>query len=461
MKKIKYFLIIFILFLFPVYVNAASVSLKSNASTIVKGGSATVTATISDSKAIFFTEGTLSCSGAGVSKSANMSWDNTDNSKKSKSFSITITANESGTITCKTIGVKYTGGSSGSWTSLGNKTITIKVRTKSTNNNLKSLSVEGYTLSPSFNKNTLEYTVNLESNIETIKINASKEDGYASISGTGEKQVQEGDNKFEIKVTSEIGSSKVYTVNAVVKDSNPIVKQINGKNYTVIKRGSAITKPEFFTESTVKMNELEIPAFYNETTNITLIGLKDENGSIYLYKYDAKTDNLTKYESLTSVSKTIIFENNNEQVEDFTKTTITIDNVEYSAYQHETNKDYVLIYGMDIETGEKDWYLYNVKEKSIQTYISDIIDPMKEEFNKTLEEYKMVILGMAGLSLILLLIIIIQITSKNKMKRKLLKKLQTKQENNESKKKEESKKDLEEKKIEEEKIKPEKKKNNN
>ena len=33
----------------------------------------------------------------------------------------------------------------------------------------------------------------------------------------------------------------------------------------------------------------------------------------------------------------------------------------------------------------------------------------EEEFNKTLEEYKMVLLGMAGLSLILLIIIIIQI----------------------------------------------------
>ena len=448
MKRIKYVLIIFILFLFPIYVDAASVSIKSSSSTIVKGGSVTVTATISDSKAIFFTEGTLSCSGAGVSKSASMSWDNTDNSKKSKSFSISVTANSLGTITCKTSGARFTGGSSSGWINLSSKPITINVvkpREKSTNNNLKSLEVVGYTLSPAFNKNTLEYTVNLESNVETIKINASKEDGYATISGIGEKKVEEGDNKFEITVTSETGKSKVYTVNAVVKDSNPIVKEINGKNYTVVKRASVLTKPEYFVETTVPMNELEIPAFYNETTNITLIGLKDENGSISLYKYDEKLNNLTKYESLTSVSKTIIFENTDELVEGYTKKIVTIDDKEYNGYQHESNKDYVLIYGMDVETGEKNWYLYNIKEKTIQVYISDIIDTMKDDFNKTIGEYKIVILGMVGLSVVLLLIVIIQINSKNKLKRKLKKKLQPKTENNEAKKEESKEKNKENK----------------
>ena len=88
----------------------------------------------------------------------------------------------------------------------------MKPREKSTNNNLKDLSVEGYSISPSFDKNTLEYTVNLESNVEKIKINATKEDGYASVSGVGEKDVQEGDNKFA-------GTGKEYTQTLSVSPS--------------------------------------------------------------------------------------------------------------------------------------------------------------------------------------------------------------------------------------------------
>lgn len=454
MKKIKYLIFGLVVFLtFSTNANAASATITANDVTL--GTSVKVSAKIFSDDPIFFIEGSLTCSGAGVNEKIDLKFETMENNKKSNPYSLTIKPTKIEKIQCKINGKVIDAGSS-DWVNVSySKTINVvKPREKSTNNNLKSLSVEGYTLSPSFNKNTLEYTVNLESNIEKIKINASKEDGYASISGTGEKQVQEGDNKFEITVTSETGNSKVYTVNAVVKDSNPIVKEIDGKSYTVVKRSSALTKPELFESTTVSINDTEIPAFYNETTNITLIGLKDENGSIYLYKYDTKTDSLIKYESLTSSSKTIIFEDTNEVINDYTKTTVTINNIEYNAYQHQSNKNYVLIYGMDIKTGEKNWYLYNIKENSIQTYISDIINTMTDDFNKTLKEYKMVLLGMASLSLILLLIIIIQFISKNKLKNKLLKKLKIEKENSELKKEDSNSE-------KQEKLEPKKKKNKN
>lgn len=422
-------LIAFVFFNPNVY--AGSLSISTSSSNIVKGNSVSITVKASGLTGKF---SITSSDGSILSGGTSSVW----LENESKTYNFTAKNLGKATISIKALDVSDSSGNPYS----GSKSVTVNVvkpREKSTNNNLKNLSIEGYTLSPTFNKDTLEYTVNLESSVEKIKINASKEDSYASISGTGEKQVQEGDNKFEITVTSETGSSKVYTVNAIVKDSNPIDKVVDGKSYTVVKRSSALTKPELFESTTVSINDTEIPAFYNETTNITLIGLKDENGSIHLFKYDTKTDSLTKYESLTSSSKTIIFENTNEEVDDYTKTTVTINNIEYNAYQHQFNKDYILIYGMDIETGEKNWYLYNIKEKSIQTYMGDIIDNMNDSFNKTIKEYKTVLLGMAGLSLVLLIIIIIQFMSKNKMNKKLLKKIQSKQENNMFKKKEELK----------------------
>lgn len=402
-------------------VEAASLGISANTTSVVNGGSVTITVKATGLIGKF---SITSSNGSVLSGGTSSVW----LENESKTYKFSAKSIGSATITVKALDVADTNGNSYS----GSKSVTINVvkpREKSTNNNLKSLSVEGYTLSPEFNKNTLEYTVNLESNVEKIQINATKEDGYASLSGTGEKVVQEGDNKFEITVTSETGSSKVYTVNAVVKDSNPIVKEINGKSYSVVKRASAITKPnDNFEETTIIMNETEIPAFYHEITQITLIGLKDEDGNIYLYRYDSQNDTYQKYESLTSLSKTIIFENSTEEIKDYEKKTVTIDEVEYTVYQNKTNKDYVLIYGMDIETANKGWYLYNIKEQTIQSYMSDIIDSMQDNFDKKLEEYKIVLLGMAGLSLFLLLIIIIQIVSKNKMKKRLLQKLQSKKE---------------------------------
>ena len=444
-RKLLSFLVLLITFFsFLIDVNAASLSISTNTNSVVTGGSVTVTIKANGLIGKF---SITSSNGNVLSGGTSSVW--LENETKTYKFSAKSIG--SGTITVKALDVSDTSGNSFS----GSKSVTINVvkpREKSTNNNLKSLSIDGYELSPTFNKNTLEYTVNLESSVEKIKINATKEDGYASLSGTGEKEVQEGDNKFEITVTSETGVSKIYTVNAVVKDSNPIVKEINGKSYTIIKRASALTKPESFDETTVTINETEIPAFYNEVTKITLVGMKDETGTIYLYRYDSTTDSYQKYESLTSTSKTIIFENSDEVIANYEKTTVTINEVEYNVYQNNLNKDYVLIYGIDLVTAEKNWYLYNVKEQTIQSYMSDIIDNMQNDFDKKLEEYKIVLLGMAGLSLLLLLIIIIQIVFKNKMKKKLLQRLQTKKETIEPISKEvksETKLEIKEKKQEE------------
>jgi len=419
-RKLLNLLIIFVsLFTFLPNVDAASLSISASSKSVVTGGTVTVTVKASGLAGKF---SVTSSNGSVLSGGTGSVW----LENESKTYKFDAKNIGSATITVKTLDVADSSGKAYS----KSQSVTINVvkpREKSTNNNLKSLSVDGYSISPSFNKNTLEYTVNLESNVEKIKINATKEDGYASVSGTGEKEVQEGDNKFEITVTSETGKSKVYTLNAVVKDSNPIIKEIDGKNYTIIKRASTLTKPELFDEKTVTINETEIPAFYNEITKITLVGLKDEQGTIYLFKYDSEKDSYSKYESLSSVSKTIIFENTDEVIAGYEKNNVTIDNKEYTGYQTNKNKDYILVYGMDIETGNKDWYLYNIKEKTIQTYMRDIIDSMQDDFDKKIEEYKIVLLGMAGLSLLLLLIIIIQIISKNKMKKKLLKKLQTKE----------------------------------
>ena len=427
-KFLSLILLLVTFFGFLTDVQAASLSISTSTKSVVTGGSVTVTIKASGLIGKF---SITSSNGNVLSGGTSSVW--LENESKTYKFSAKNIG--SATITIKALDVSDTSGNPYS----SSKSVTVNVvkpREKSTNNNLKSLSVEGHTISPAFNKNTLEYIVNLESNVEKIKINASKEDGYASLSGTGEKEVQEGDNKFEITVTSETGKSKVYTVNAVVKDSNPIVKKIDDKNYTVVKRASALTKPELFEATTVTISETEIPAFHNEITDITLVGLKDEQGTIYLYQYNSESDSYQKYESLTSVGKTIIFENTDEEIEGYNKTTITVNDIEYNAYQNDLNKDYMLVYGMDIETADKGWYLYNIKEQTIQSYMSDIIDSMQEDFDKKLEEYKIVLLVMAGLSLLLLLIVIIQVISKNKMKKKLLLRLQTKKENEEKNEKE-------------------------
>jgi len=412
MKKKIISIILLILLLCPfMNVDAASLGISASSTTVTTGGSVNITVKANGLAGRF----SITSSNSNVlSGGENSKW------LENESYTYKFTAKSVGTATV-TIKAINAADSSSSASFNGSKSITIKVvkpREKSTNNNLKSLSVSGYEITPSFNKNTLEYTVNLESSVETITINATKEDGYANVSGAGDKSLVEGDNNFEIVVTSETGNKKVYKLNAIVKDNNPIEKIVDNKKYTVIKRESSLTPPnDQYTKTQVNINNISIPGFINEKSQITLIGLKDENGIIYLFKYNKDNDSLKKYEQLTSKNITVIFEETDEKIEKYEKKEINIDDKSYTVYQND-DKDYALIYGTNLETNEKGWFSYNLKDKTIQTYSLDNYNKLINDFKSKIDEYKIVIIVLSCLSLLLLLIILIEIHSKSKLKKK-------------------------------------------
>lgn len=95
------------------------------------------------------------------------------------------------------------------------KTISI-TNPPSSNNNLSSLSVSNGNIN--FNKNNTNYSVSVDSNVSSITISATSEDSGASISGTGNKNLNYGNNKFDIIVTAPSGAKKTYTINVNRKD---------------------------------------------------------------------------------------------------------------------------------------------------------------------------------------------------------------------------------------------------
>ena len=91
------------------------------------------------------------------------------------------------------------------------------VNPPSSNNNLSNLTVSNGSID--FNKNNTSYSVSVDSNITSINISASAEDSGASISGTGVKGLNFGNNRFDIVVTAPSGVRKTYTINVNRKDN--------------------------------------------------------------------------------------------------------------------------------------------------------------------------------------------------------------------------------------------------
>lgn len=100
-------------------------------------------------------------------------------------------------------------------------------------NTLSSLEVENNKITPEFNKNTVNYTLTVKKDVTSVKINATLESDKSSFNkGYGPRTVNlnYGVNSVLIKLTSESGAVKTYTIKITREDdrsSNNYLKSLN------------------------------------------------------------------------------------------------------------------------------------------------------------------------------------------------------------------------------------------
>ena len=79
------------------------------------------------------------------------------------------------------------------------------------NADLSEITLNIGTLSPAFDKDQTEYNVEVENSVDRITIGAVESGQGASVIGTGERSLKEGENVVELVVTSADGTTKKYT----------------------------------------------------------------------------------------------------------------------------------------------------------------------------------------------------------------------------------------------------------
>ena len=102
---------------------------------------------------------------------------------------------------------------------------------------LASLSVNQGTLTPFFNKNITNYTVNVSNETTQLTINATASSNLATVSGTGAKQLIAGENMFVVTVKAQNGSTRYYTIN-VYRGLHTIVASVNGAGGSIDPEGT-------------------------------------------------------------------------------------------------------------------------------------------------------------------------------------------------------------------------------
>ena len=407
------------LLLIPLNVFAASGSIKATASSsrVTIGNTITVKVTVSSTDTLGSWRYGLSYD---KSKLSLISGDTSivgygDGTYKTKTYSYKFKAIATGSAKITIDNAKIADWNTESYisTSSSNLTLTVKevvVINYSSDNNLKSLSVDGFDITPVFNKNTLEYSVTLKPTTTSIKVNATVNDSKAKLSGVGDIEVKEGTNQINVVVTAENGTSKTYVINAVVPEKDPIEHKFGNDTYNILRKLPE-TIPVNFNNATLKFNDEEVPCLQNQTLNITLIYLRNSKNEENFYIYDEKNNSVVLYNQIDNNELSVYILNNIDRIKGLTKTSLKINGESVTAYQIKSgSKDYI-IKARNVSTGKENLYVYDQDNKTISLFNLDDINYLLDNSNL----YKMLLIGLGSLIFILLLIIIISSNNKKKL----------------------------------------------
>lgn len=431
LKIISISLLVFFTNLMCVNAASANISVSSSSNAVVIGNTITVTITISSGVSLGSWEWAIDYNSnvlqyvsgeqgvVGVSAGPNVT---------SQSYTYKFKAIASGSANVGIKSYRAIDWNRGELTiNAGSKTIKVISQAEleasySKDNALKDLTINGTTLEPGFNKDTKEYTAKVNSSVEKVTINATPNDSKASVSGTGEFEVSEGNNKFEIIITAENGSKNSYFVTVFVEDPNPVtVKTTDGKTLTVVKRKSSLTKLDTFTEKSIVIKEVEVPTLYSEITKLTLVGLKDKDSKISLYVYNKDKNTYTLYREIKFNTLTVYpldLKKENKFSNYIIKKT-KINNEEVETYKLTSNSNFSIFYGTNIENNKTGYYMHDSKNNSIIEYNDEEILLLNEK----LFNYKNIIVILIGESVILLMIILFVSTRKKKKIKRLVEEL--------------------------------------
>lgn len=251
---------------------------------------------------------------------------------------------------------------------VSNDELTIRVKaeaTASTEANLKSLITSPTDITPTFDKNTYEYSVNVSSDIKKLILTAIPEDKNSIVSVKGNDNLKEGENKIIVSVLAESGNVIEYTINVY-------------------------REPDAMTPTGTITNVPTIPT--QEPIGII------ENGN-------------DKYININGKYKILVPDSDELILKGFVQSELMISGVSITGYvpEHAANSDFVLIY-VENEKGEKRFYRYDRKEQTLQRYVEAFSnlekDNQTDNYRSNLNRAAIIIAALGALSALLLVIVI-------------------------------------------------------
>jgi len=429
-------------------VDAASVSITADKASVIVGNTVTFTVTIQGGGTIGQAYGNVSGSSnlslqAGSSGTAINYYNGNNESTKNLTYTYKYKATSAGVATITVSGLEIgiletgsfetpgavsksvtvvkpatnsssgsSGGSSGNSSgSSSNKGGTVAEKKEySSDNNLKSLEIEGYKLEPGFKSDVLEYKLTVDQSVEKIKVTALASHGKASVNGGGEISLSGGENTIEIKVTAENGNEKKYKITVMVEDLHPISVKIGKDEFVVVKKNNdLIEKLENYEETTIKINEQDVVAYLNPKTKVTLVLLKDSKNQVGYYIYEASDNSYSKYHYINIHEVVLQLLDYEDKLHNYKKYKVQIQTEDVDIYKIDEKHNVGLVYGRNVATGNTGFYVYDKNEETLSKYYDEEVKLYKEEVSK-MKQYLMIFMGVVSfVGIICLVVSLVQV----------------------------------------------------
>lgn len=181
---------------------------------------------------------------------------------------------------------------------------------KSSNNNLKSLTVGAYELTPEFSADVTEYSLTVDENVDVLQVTAEPEDETAEVEVSGNDNLLLGENTIEIKVTAEDETVKKYKIKVTKGEAPKIqLEELSVEGYTLSPEFSGDVYSYTLTINDVNVKNLTINAKSdNEAATIEILGNEEfklgENIVTILVK-SADEEEVTTYQIVVNIEEEV------------------------------------------------------------------------------------------------------------------------------------------------------------
>lgn len=282
---------------------------------------------------------------------------------------------------------------------------------KSQDNDLASLTVSEGTLSPAFDPEITEYTLNLPKDNKELTIKASTKDSKAKINGAGKVTLKFGQNVIEVVVTAENGSKKTYRIKAYVDESPDVFLDYLDGKIGIVKNAEGIPALEGFESKEHEIDGKKITIFTKDKLSL-IYGLNGEERNYYLF--DKEKNTIINLLTPVTIKDHILFVIDKKIEEDFLKKeTVTRGSEKFACYKFEHgDANYCLLTAIDKEGNYKE-YLYETTEETFQLYPKFLLDYSGDEKSKNYI-ILYVLGGLLGVSFIVIIVMVSNAKKGNK-----------------------------------------------